>query len=158
VETLILRIVLGEESVYSAGMWERGAGMKAYCQLLICVTVLLSISASASTQEDAAADAVAAAFINARSAAQLPKLERMGKNTFREKVCKHDMRFSSGLIETSLYETSDPGQLSGSAQKMAVAQWPGRTAARFGIGVCLTGSTSGGKPTYSVLIATYESR
>ena len=133
--------------------------MKTYWQLLICVTVLisiLSISASASAQEDAAADAVATAFVNARGAAQMPKLERMGKNIFRKKVCKHDMRFSSGLIDTVLYVTLDPAQLPESAQRLA--QWPGQTAARFGVGVCLAGATSGGKPTYSVLIATYESR
>jgi hypothetical protein len=128
---------------------------------LICVTLLisiLSISANASAQEDAAADAVAAAFVNARGAAQLPKLERMGKNAFRENVCKHDMRFPSGLIDNVLYQTSDPGQLPESALKLATAAWPGKTVARFGIGVCVTGSTSGGKPTYAVLIATYESR
>lgn len=132
--------------------------MKAYWRLLIGVTILLSISASASTQEDAVADVVAAAFINARGAAHLPKLERMGKNIFREKVCKHDMRFPSGLINNVLYQTSDAGQLPESAQKLAVAQWSGKAAVRFGIGVCLAGSTPDGRPTYSVLIATYESR
>src|SRR5437879_6389446 len=103
--------------------------MKMYWQLLVCVTMLLSVSASASSQEDTAADAVAAAFMNARAAAQLPKLERIGKNIFQEKVCKHDMRFPSGLITNVLYQTSEPGQLPESAQKVAVAQWPGKTAA-----------------------------
>jgi len=92
--------------------------VKAYWRLLICVTVLFSISASASAQEEAVADAVAAAFINTPGATQLPKLERMGKNIFRDKVCKHDLSFPSGLINNVRYQTSDPGQLPESAQKL----------------------------------------
>jgi len=135
--------------------------MKTCWQLLIWIMVIISIlpmSASGSTEEDAAADAVAGAFMNARGAAQLPKLERMSKNIFREKVCKHEMRLPSGLINSVLYQTSEPGQLPESAQKLAVEQGPGKTLARFGIGVCLEQSASGGRQTFSVFIATYESR
>jgi hypothetical protein len=115
------------------------------------------LSIAASPQEDAAADAVATAFINARQAANLPKLERMGRNTFQEKICKHDLRFPSGLINNVLYETSDPAQLPESAQKLAISPDKYKTATRFGVGVCLkTGPP--GQPTYSVVVATYESR
>lgn len=112
----------------------------------------------ASDQEDTAADSIAAAFLQARQAAHLSKLERMGRNTFREKVCKQDMRFASGLIIDVVYQTSDPAHIPESAQRLAT--WPdnSKTAARFGVGVCLLDSSSPGPPKYSILIATYESR
>ncbi len=135
--------------------------MKAYSRLLISSGLLMAIFAFptvASEQEDAAADAVTAAFMNARQAARLSKLERMGRNAFREKVCKHDMRFPSGLINDVLYQTSDPAQLPESAQRLATSPDTSKTAARFGVGVCLVKPASLGQPTYSVLIATYESR
>ena len=135
--------------------------MNPYRQFVICVGVLisiLSISAIASEQEDVAADTVAGAFMKSRDLAQLPKLERMGKNMFREKLRKHDLRFSSGLINNVQYETSDPNQLPESAHSLALAKSTGKTAARFGVGVCLAKPTSDGKPTYSILIAAYESR
>jgi len=135
--------------------------MKAYARLLISSGLLIAIfalPAIAYEQEDAAADAVAAAVMNARQAAQLSKLERMGKNTFRENVCRHDMRFPSGLINNVLYQTSDPAQLPESAHLLAISPDTNKTAARFGVGVCLVKPAPGGQPTYSVLIATYESR
>lgn len=118
---------------------------------------LIVVPTAASDQEDAAADAVATAFLQVRQAAHLSKLERMGRNTFREKVCKQDMRFPSGWINDVVYETSDPAHLLESAQRLAT--WPdsSKTAARFGLGVCLLSSSSG-QAKYSVLIATYESR
>ena len=119
---------------------------------------LFCFSSFASQQEDAAADAVAAAFSNARQAAHLPKLQRMDKNIFRNQVCKNDMRFPSGLIENVTYETSDPNKLSEEAQRLAAKPDSGKTAIRFGIGVCFLKTNSLGQPTYSVVIATYESR
>jgi hypothetical protein len=121
--------------------------------LLVLFVVLPT---AASEQEDTAADAVATAFVQARQAAHLSKLERMGRNTFREKVCKQDMRFSSGLINDVVYKTSEPAHLPAEAQRLAT--WPdrGKSAVRFGVGVCLLGNSSG-PTTYSVLIATYES-
>jgi hypothetical protein len=124
------------------------------CALIIAAAGCLS---AASPQEDAAADAVAMAFMNARQAAGLPKLERMGRNTFREKACKHDLRFPSGLIHNVVYETADAAQLPESAQRLAIALDTYWTTARFAIGVCLKTNASG-QPTYSVIAATYESR
>ncbi len=123
--------------------------------LLIFLVVLPT---AASDQDDAAADTVAATFMQARQAANLSKLERMGRNTFREKVCKQDMRFASGLIIDVVYQTSDPARLPEAAQRLA--RWPdtSKTAARFGVGVCSLNNGSLGQPRYSVLIATYESR
>jgi hypothetical protein len=135
--------------------------MKGYSRLLISSTLLIvffALPTAASELEDAAADAVAAAFMSARQAAHLTKLGRLGKNTFREKVCRHDMRFPSGLINDVFYETSDPDQLPESAQRLATSPDTGKTAARFGVGICLVKPASLGKPIYSVLIATYESR
>jgi hypothetical protein len=63
--------------------------------LLIFLIVVPSV---ASDQEDAAADAVATAFLQVRQAAHLSKLERTGRNTFRQKACNQDMRFPSGWI------------------------------------------------------------
>jgi len=94
-----------------------------------------------------------------RSAAHLPKLERMGGNTFRQKVCKHDLRFASGLILTAEYQTSTPAQLPETGQHLATHADDGyRVATRYGIGVCAVAQNSAGKAVYSVLIATYESR
>jgi hypothetical protein len=128
---------------------------------LIPVTLLILfalMSTAASHQDCAAADAVASAFMQARQAAHLSQLDRMGRNTFRKKVCKQDMRFSSGLIKDVVYQTSDPAQIPESAQRLAT--WPdtSKTAARFGVGVCSLNTNSVGQPKYSVLIATYESR
>ena len=121
--------------------------------------LLASIAVLASQQEDTAADSVAAAFMRARDAAHLSKLERMGRNTFREKVCKHDLRFASGLILTAQYQTAEPGHLPEVAQRLAVYQDDGyRVTTRFGVGICVGGQDQSGQTVYSVLIATYESR
>ena len=125
------------------------------CALLICLIVLPAV---ASDPEDAVADTVAAAFVQARLAAHLPELKEMGRNKFREKICKHDMRFSAGLINDVVYETSDPAHLPASAQRLAAQTYYATFPARFGVGVCLLGSGPPGSPKYSVLIATYESR
>jgi len=126
-----------------------------FATLLIFLTVSLT---AASDREDIAADSVASVFLQARQAAHLSKLERIGRNTFREKVCKQDMRFASGLIETVVYQTSDPSLLPDPAQQLATSPDNGKTAARFGVGVCQLGTSSVGSSKYSVLIATYESR
>ncbi len=124
----------------------------------VLLIFLVALAVLASDQEDAAADTVAAAFMQARQTAHLSKLERMSRNGFREKVCKQDMRFPSGLIKDVAYQTSDPAFLPESAQRLAT--WPdtSKAAARFEIGVCSLKSGSLGQPKYSVLIATYESR
>ena len=124
----------------------------------VSLILLVVLSVVASEQEDVAADAVAAAFVQARQAAHLSPLERMGRNPFRDKVCRHDLRFPSGWINDVTYETTDPGLLPESARRLAA--WPdaGKTAARLGLGVCMLRGGSSGRPTYSVLIATYESR
>jgi hypothetical protein len=123
--------------------------------LWLCPFCLL---AGATQQEDSVADVVAAAFTKTRQEAHLSKLERMDRNPFREKVCKKDLRFPSGLITDVLYETSDPPQLPESVQKLAVLPDTSKTAARFGVGVCLLRTNPNGQTIYSVLIATYESR
>jgi hypothetical protein len=120
---------------------------------------LAAIAVFASPQEDKAADSVAAAFVQARDTAHLSKLGRIGGNTFHDKVCKHDLRFASGVILTAQYQTSDPGDLPEAAQHLAVHPDDGyRVTTRFGVGVCAVGQGSSDKTTYSVLIATYESR
>lgn len=119
---------------------------------------LIVLPVVASDQEDTAADAAAKAFLHARQAAHRSKLERMGRNTFREKACKRDMRFASGWINDVVYEISDPADLPDLAQKLTASPDTGRTAVRFGIGVCMQSNSSPGRPKYSVLIATYESR
>lgn len=129
-----------------------------YVSILVLVLAVFCFSIPASQQEDAVADAVATAFSNARQAAHLPKLQRMDENIFRSQVCKSDMRFPSGLIENVTYETSDPSKLSTEAQRLAAKPDSGKTAGRFGIGVCYLKANSFGQPTYSVVIATYESR
>ena len=121
--------------------------------------LLASMAVFASQQEDGAADSVAAAFVQARDAAHLSKLGRMGGNTFRENLCKHDLRFASGVILTAQYQTSDPGHLPEVAQQLAVHPDDGyRVTTRFGVGICTAGQDAAGKTMYSVLIATYESR
>ncbi len=125
--------------------------------LMLCIG-LLCVPQVASQQEDAAADSVATAFMNARNAAHLSKLRRIGRNTFRKQACDHDLRFPSGLIKDVIYETVGPTQLPESARQLAAAPDSGKTAARFGIGVCSIGTNPSGQPTYSVVLATYESR
>jgi hypothetical protein len=126
-----------------------------FSALLIFLSALPSV---ASDQEDKAADAVAAAFIQARQAAHLSKLERIGRNTFRKRVCEQDMRMPSGWINEIVYQTADPAQLPESAQQLASRPDSSKTAARFGVGVCLLTTSPGERPGFSVLIATYESR
>jgi len=122
------------------------------------IYLLIGLPTLAIDNEDIAADAVAAAFIQARQAAQLSNLERMGRNTFRQQVCKQDMRLPSGEIDDVAYRTFNPAQLPESAQRLASSPDTYKTAARFGVGVCLLGGGSVGQPNYSVFIATYESR
>ena len=108
--------------------------------------VLLASMATASQQEDRAADSVAAAFVQARDAAHLSKLGRMDGILFREKVCKHDLRFASGVILTAEYQTSDPGHLPDVAQQLAVHPEDGyRVTTRFGVGACAVGQEPSGK-------------
>lgn len=138
---------------------ERTRGMrKLNLSLASALLLVLCFSSFASQQEDAAANAIAAAFSNARQAAHLSRLQRRGENAFRSQVCRNDMRFPSGLIENVTYETSDPNELPLAAQRLAAKPDNGKTAVRFGIGVCLRKTDSSGHPTYSVVIATYESR
>jgi type II secretory pathway pseudopilin PulG len=126
--------------------------------VIAALVLLASMAVFASQQEDRAADSVAAAFVQARDAARLSKLERMDGNTFREKVCTHDLRFASGVILTAQYQTSDPGNLPEVAQQLAVHPDDGyRVTNRFGVGACAVGQEPSGKTVYSVLIATYES-
>src|SRR5271163_468608 len=127
--------------------------------IFVAFAFAASVNVSGSQQEHRVADSVAAAFEQARSAAHLSKLERIGGNKFKEKVCKHDLRFASGLILTAQYQTSDPGQLPEAARRLAIHRDDGyRVTARYGIGVCAAGQDSSGQIVYSVLIATYESR
>lgn len=125
-----------------------------------CILVLLfaAVFAGATAPEDAASDAVAAAFAQARQQAHLPVLKRMGRNKFREKICKQDMRFAAGLIETVRYETDDPARLPDSAQKLATQKYLGTIPVRFGVGVCAEPGGAADQPNFSVVIATYESR
>jgi hypothetical protein len=116
------------------------------------------VSQSASQQEDVGADTAASAFVNIRAAAGLPKLNRIGRNVFRKQACTHDLRFPSGLIKNVVYETSNPDQLPEAARQLAVGSDSGKTAARFGIGVCSMKTNPPGQPVYSIIIATYESR
>jgi hypothetical protein len=129
-----------------------------FCALLIFFFVTPTI---ASDQEDAAADAIASAFFQARETAHFPKLGRMGRNTFRTKVCKQDLRFpklsDKGMIDNVNYQTSDPAHLPESAQKLATTPNDYRIRSRFALGVCSL-KTSSEHPEYSVFIATYESR
>src|SRR5882762_2736038 len=120
--------------------------------LLALLIILLVTPTTASDQEDAAADAVATIFLQARQSAHLSKLERMGRNTFGKKVCKHDMSFPSGWINDVAYETSDPTQLSASAKQLATSPDNYKVTTRFGLGVCLLHTSSAEQPKYSVLI------
>jgi len=124
----------------------------------LVLSLLAPLIAVASKPDDTTADAVAAAFVEARQAAHLPKLARIDRNVFGEKVCKHDLRMPSGLIKDVQYETSDPARLPDTARQLATSPNGYKTAARFGVGVCSLGPDSSGKIRYSVLIATYESR
>jgi len=145
------RLVM-QKNRLSCGHMKRSAIIAAF-------VLLAAIAVFASPQEDKAADSVATAFMQARDQAHLSKLERMGGNIFREKVCKHDLRFASGAILTAQYQTSDPGNLPEVAQRLAVHRDDGyRVTTRFGIGVCSFGRDKSGQSVYSVLIATYESR
>jgi hypothetical protein len=120
--------------------------------------VFLSQLAGTSPLEDSAADAVSAAFVEARQAVHLTKLGQIGRNKFREKVCKHDPRMPSGLINAVHYQTSDPGRLPEAVLRLATSPDGSKVAARFGVGVCSMGPDLSGKLSYSVLIATYESQ
>jgi len=124
---------------------------------LILLFSLLVIPSIANEQEDAAADSVAAAFVQARQAAKLSKLERMGRNKFREKICKKDFRFAAGLISDVRYETATPGELPDSARELARWNHSGAVAARFGVGVCEVDGATGQKK-FAVIIVLYESR
>jgi hypothetical protein len=124
--------------------------------VFVSVFLLVSLPAAATHEEDVASDAVASAFMQAREAAHLPKIERMGRNKFHEKACKNDKRFAAGLINSAVYETSAPAELSEVARELAVQKYAVTVPARFGVGVCLSNNSA--TPTYSVLIATYESR
>lgn len=119
---------------------------------------LIVMPTVATDPEDAAADVVSTAFLQVRQAAHLSKLDKMGRNTFREKACKQDLRFPPGLINDVTYETSDPERLPESAQRLATWLDTGKTAARVGLGVCLLDGSAQGRPKFSVFIATYESR
>jgi len=126
--------------------------------LALLISLLGSLAAAVSQPDDTTADAVAAAFVKARQSAHLSKLTRIGRNPFGEKICKHDMRMGSGLIEDVLYETADPTLLPDVAQNLAEAPDRYRVTARFGIGVCRLSPDASGKTSYSIFIATYESR
>jgi hypothetical protein len=126
--------------------------------LALVASQFTQVAATQSKPDDTNADAVAAAFVDARQVAHLSKLTRMDRNPFGEKICKHDMRMPSGLISDVLYETSDPAHLSDAARKLATSPDSYRIIARFGVGVCSLGSDSSGRVRYSVFIAIYESR
>jgi len=136
-----------------------GVSCPSIMKRIACVFALfvMVLPAIASPQEDAVADAVSTAFLQARQTAHLSKLERMGRNMFHENVCRRDLRLPSGLIGDVLYEASDPAALPVAASRLATRQDVGRAAARFGVGVCMQNTGSHGRPEYSVLIATYES-
>jgi hypothetical protein len=126
--------------------------------LALVVGLLVPVFAVASKPDDTAADAIALAFVQARKAAHLSDLTRIDRNTFGEKVCKHDLRMPSGIIKDVQYETSDPARLPDAARQLATSPDAYKVTARFGVGVCSLGADSSGKIRYSVLIATYESR
>ncbi len=119
---------------------------------------LVPLVALASQPDSKAADAVSAAFIAARESAHLSRLSRIDGNTFAKQVCTNDLRMPSGWINDVRYKTSDPAQLPDEAQRLARTRDFGKTAARFGVGVCSLGSDSSGKMSYDVLIAIYESK
>jgi hypothetical protein len=119
----------------------------------VALILLAPIAVIASQPEDRAADSVAAAFMQTRAAAQFSKLERIGRNPFREKVCRNDLRFASGLVLTAQYQTVEPSQLPERARELALHRDDGyRVTTRFGVGVCATGHDPSGPVVYSVLI------
>lgn len=125
----------------------------ALCALL----AFAALAVTAANQEDAAADAAAQAFAQARDAAHLPKISRIGRNAFHKQACG-DRRFASGLILDVTYKTTDPATLPESARKLAARPDGDTIAARFGVGACLVGNASASQPEYNVVIATYQSR
>jgi hypothetical protein len=155
------QLAIWKQKSFLARMCPRGGSIRRSMKKLIfsaLLVFLIVVPTTASDQEDAAGDAVAAAFLQVRQAAHLSKLESMGRNTFRERVCKQDVRMPSGWINEVVYETSDPAHLPESAQRLARQPDTSKAAGRFGLGVCLLSSSSHGPPKYSVLIAIYESR
>lgn len=124
---------------------------------LVTLLIFLALPVTAANQEDAAADTVALAFVDAREAAHLQRISRIGRNTFHKQACG-DRRFASGLILDVTYKTADPSTLPDSARKLAVRRDGYTITARFGVGVCFVGNDSTGQPEYNVIIATYESR
>jgi hypothetical protein len=125
--------------------------------VLVALVVLLALPVAASIREDTSADAIASAFLQARDAAQLPKISRMGRNAFRKQACS-DRRFADGLILDVTYKTTDPGTLPEAALKLAARADGDKVTARFGVGVCFVGNDSASQPEYNAIIATYESR
>jgi hypothetical protein len=83
-----LEVVVTECSSVANRLIHRRMARLIFSALFIFLTVSGTV---ASDQEDAAADSVAAAFSQARQGAHVSKLERMGRNAFREKVCKQDL-------------------------------------------------------------------
>lgn len=129
----------------------------AFALLISIVSIFLASNAAHRNQENAAADQAASAFLQARDAAYLPKMVRIGRNAFHKQACG-DRRFASGLILDVTYQTTNPGTLPDSARKLAARPDSDTIAVRFGVGVCLAANDSTGQPEYTVLIATYESR
>lgn len=124
---------------------------------VFALLVFAAIAVSAANQENAAADQVALAFAQARGAAHLPNISRIGQNAFHKQACG-DRRFADGLILDVTYKTTDPGTLPEPARKLAARPDRDKTTARFGVGACLVGNDSTGQPEYNMIIATYESR
>lgn len=125
--------------------------------VLVVAIVFLLLPVAASNQEDAATDAVASAFLQAREAAHLSKISRIGKNAFR-KQARGDLHFPTELILDVIYRTTDPSTLPESARQLAVRPDSNRITARFAVGVCVVQNSPATPPQYSVVIATYESR
>jgi hypothetical protein len=124
----------------------------------LLIGVLGSLIAGASKPDDTGADSVTTSFLAARQAAHLPKMSRIDRNVFGEKVCNHDLRMPAGLIKDVQYETTDPTLLPAPARQLATSPDADKIAERFGVGVCSLSADSSGKIRYLVLIATYESR
>jgi hypothetical protein len=132
--------------------------MRKFWSVLVFAAALESIALAANPQ-DVVADTVANAFADVRIAAHLPALSRMGRNAFGDKVCKHDLRMPSGLIDLAQYETSNPSQFPEAARRLAI--WKNsegsRKATRYGVGVCTLAALADGNPRFAVVIALYES-
>jgi hypothetical protein len=126
--------------------------------IAVSLAFAIPLVALASQRDDNAADDVSSAFLEARQAAHLSNLDRIGRNRFRKQMCKHDLRMPAGLITDVHYETTDPAHLPDNARQLATSSVGDQVVARFGVGVCSVGPDSSGKVTYSVLIATYASR